>query len=250
MHTAPTSHTELAVVKRATWAIGIIVVALTAVLYFGSIHPWLMTWGTTAEEREQALPGDSLVPDAVVQNTRAIAIDASADAVWSWLVQLGQDRAGFYSYDWLENLVGVDIHNADEIRPAWQLRAADDGILMAPANYLGGRLGDFTVQGNRRSRAATRHPRPRTPISRAPDRRSHDAASRAVTAVATPPNFITVLLWDPAHFVMQRQMLRGIRDRAEGHPHPPLALTVFARIGWALMGIVRAWCGSSHENKG
>jgi hypothetical protein len=88
-------------------------------------RPWMDRWGSTAEERALALAGDELVPDAEEQ-THAIAIEAPPDAVWPWLVQMGQGRAGFYSHDRLERLVGADIRNADEIHEEWQHLAVGD----------------------------------------------------------------------------------------------------------------------------
>jgi hypothetical protein len=81
-----------------------------------------MNLGSTEGEREMSLPGDALNADPAWQTTRGLTIDAPPDVVWSWLIQHGQDRAGFYSYDWLENLVAADIHNVNEVRPEWQER--------------------------------------------------------------------------------------------------------------------------------
>src|ERR1041384_5150383 len=80
-------------------------------LFVGVLHPWFMNWGSTPEERAMVLPGDAAPPDSYF--TRAITIDAPPAAVWPWLLAIGQDRAGFLSNDYLENLAGGDIHNAD-----------------------------------------------------------------------------------------------------------------------------------------
>ena len=80
----------------------------------------LLRWGATDEEVAAAQPGDDLIGDANVTATRAITIRRSPDVVWPWIAQLGQGRGGFYSYDFLENLVGCDIHSADRIVPEWQ----------------------------------------------------------------------------------------------------------------------------------
>jgi hypothetical protein len=107
----------------------------TAVLLFGAVgaaasatamRSWQRRWSASGEELETALRGDDLIAEPAVQQTRAITIDAPAERVWPWIVQLGADRAGFYSYDWLENLFGLGIHSADEIVPAWQVRAVGD----------------------------------------------------------------------------------------------------------------------------
>lgn len=69
------------------------------------------------------MPGDELVPDANFATTRAIDINAPVEVVWPWLVQIGQGRGGFYSYDLLENVMGLDIQSADQIIPDWLKRS-------------------------------------------------------------------------------------------------------------------------------
>src|SRR4051794_10385237 len=91
-------------------------------------RPLMLHWGATCEELHTRLPGDDLVPGRAIQSTRAITVEAPVAAVWPWLAQLGQDRAGFYSYEALENLAGCEIHNADEIHPEWQERARGETV--------------------------------------------------------------------------------------------------------------------------
>lgn len=90
--------------------------------------PWQRAWGATGEEVSTALPGDELTPRPAEQNTRAITIAAPPEEVWPWLVQMGADRGGFYSYAWLENLFGLDIHNADGIVDLWQHLGVGDWV--------------------------------------------------------------------------------------------------------------------------
>lgn len=80
----------------------------------------LRTWGTRADEATRPLPSEELTPEPGAALTHAITIDARPDEVWPWVAQLGQDKGGFYSYAWLENLSGAGIVNADRIEPAWQ----------------------------------------------------------------------------------------------------------------------------------
>lgn len=94
-------------------------------------------WGTTKEECETPLPGDDLVAEPAVQTTEGISIDAPAAAVWPWLVQMGQDRGGMYSYEKLENLVGIKHDNADRIHPEWQHLAVGDVIRLVPRGWMG-----------------------------------------------------------------------------------------------------------------
>jgi hypothetical protein len=79
-----------------------------------------LRWGATDEEVDAFLPGDDVVSDADVTATRAVTVRAAVADVWPWIAQLGQGRGGFYSYDFLENLVGCDMHSADRIVPEWQ----------------------------------------------------------------------------------------------------------------------------------
>jgi len=92
-------------------------------------------WGATAEEVTAALPGDELVPDPAEQTTIAVTVHAPAEEAWAWLVQMGQDRGGMYSYDWLENLIGLDIHTTDEIREEWQHLSPGDRVVVVPEGY-------------------------------------------------------------------------------------------------------------------
>ena len=89
-------------------------------------------WGATPAEIAQVMPGDEFVPDPAGVITRAVTVNAPADEVWRWLSQIGQDRGGMYSYDWLENLLGLDIHSATKIHSEWQLHEGDRVFLVKP----------------------------------------------------------------------------------------------------------------------
>lgn len=110
----------------------------TAAVYIGVVRPRLLWWGSEIEERTMPLPGDELVDNPHYQCTRAITIAAAPDCVWPWLVQMGQGRGGLYSYDWLENLVGCDIHSADEVVPQWQHLQPGDEVRLYPKQPEGG----------------------------------------------------------------------------------------------------------------
>jgi len=73
--------------------------------YVLAVRPWHLRWGATDEEVSRPMPGDELVAHPNVLSTHAITINAPVEEVWPWLVQIGQDKGGFYSYSWLENLV-------------------------------------------------------------------------------------------------------------------------------------------------
>jgi hypothetical protein len=76
--------------------------------------------GRNESEIEAAHAGDDIIAGPVTTSTYAVTFDAAADTVWSWLVQMGQNRGGMYSYERLENLFGLDIHNTNQIHPEWQ----------------------------------------------------------------------------------------------------------------------------------
>src|SRR5918995_6084418 len=101
---------------------------LVLILGYLGINPWLLRWGATDEEVARAMPGDL----DHIGWTRAITIDATPEQIWPWLVQWGQGRGGWYSYDWLENVFGFDIHTADQILPEFQNLAVGDPICVAP----------------------------------------------------------------------------------------------------------------------
>jgi hypothetical protein len=208
--------------------------ALTATLAGGAalaaldlaLRPWYLNWGATARETYGAWPGDELSPDPASAATRAVTIHAPAEAVWPWLVQIGQDRGGFYSYSWLENLVGARIHNVDYILPGLD-RQVGDTVWMTPPERYGGRGCSRIARVDPGRALVLVSPRDFAPAvhgGRAADGTwafilsPVDAhTTRLIVRSrsgprATPGRF---LLFDPVHFVMERKMMLGIRDRAE-----------------------------------
>lgn len=106
---------------------GLGMMILVLVLGYLAIRSWHLRWGATEEELSRAMPGDL----EHIGWTRAITIAAGPQEIWPWLVQWGQGRGGWYSYDWLENLLGFDIHTAERILPEYQNLAVGDAICMA-----------------------------------------------------------------------------------------------------------------------
>ena len=91
-----------------------------------------LRWGATLVERAVDLPGDGLLVRSDLTATRAITVAAPPERIWPWLVQLGWGRGGFYSYDALENLIGLGIHSAERVEPQWQDLAVGDQVHLAP----------------------------------------------------------------------------------------------------------------------
>ena len=89
--------------------------------------------GATDGELAMELPGGDLVPNPRWKYTRAVTINAPAEQVWPWVVQLGQGRGGFYSCDLLENIVGCKIHSTDVVLPEFQELQVGDRISIHPS---------------------------------------------------------------------------------------------------------------------
>ena len=178
---------------------------------------WYSRWGATPAEVDMTLPGDELVPDPILENTRAITIHAPASEVWPWLVQMGQGRGGLYSYERLENLVGCDIHNADQVLPEHQHLQTGDKVRLMPE----GKGPFFVVTGVEPERAiilsGDEPPTSWVFVLQTVD----DHSTRVIVRwrFDYEPTAGNVLMWrvftDPINFVMERKMLQGIKRRAE-----------------------------------
>jgi hypothetical protein len=177
-------------------------------------------WGSTAAELASALPGDELVANANVTATRAITIPATPDAVWPWIAQLGQARGGFYTYDFLENLVGCDMHSAERIVPEWQSIAVGDEVRLHPEIGLRVALLDSGTA------LVLRGGIPMGPVAPPYDftwafivRTQDDATTRLVVRERYEyTRWWSSLLVEPVQlvsFIMSQRMLRGIKQRAQ-----------------------------------
>ena len=192
---------------------GALLVAVAAValalVYRYAIGPWHRRWGARDDEVAAALPGDELVPTGT-GSTRAITIDAPGDEVFPWIVQIGFGRAGWYSYDWIDN---DRRPSADELEPDLAGLAVGDRIPMTPSLAFEVRAIDH----------AGRHL-----VSQAEDGTSWavvvlddgDGSCRLISRFRPPPaRGLGSRLWmtivDPGAFIMERRMLLGIKQRAE-----------------------------------
>ncbi|HEU5012709.1 MAG TPA: hypothetical protein VFT66_09210 [Roseiflexaceae bacterium] len=200
--------------RAATGAASLAGTALFA--YTAAIRPWHMRWGATDEEVRRAMPGDEIVPHPTYNATRAITINARPKAIWPWLVQLGQGRGGMYSYEWIENrLMRLDMHNADRILPEFQHLHVGDVVPMSPAG-IGPRV---------------RALRPNQFLLLVFDDSAwtwsfglYPAAHRQTRLVirnrwditGSLPMLLMSVVLDPGDFMMERRMLLGIKQRAEG----------------------------------
>ena len=199
--------------------------------YSFALLPRLRRWGATVEEVSRPLPGDELVPDPLYTTTHAITVRASAEAVWPWLVQIGQNRGGFYTYDALENLAGLNVRSADFLHPEWQdLRADEDYLTLDPDETMKMMIALFEPPRAFVVRSgAPGEPQEAGSLFRGemawtwgfylepagPGETRLVIRSRASWRRTVPAAFARTLGLEPAHFLMEEGMLRGIRDRAE-----------------------------------
>jgi hypothetical protein len=192
----------------------------TAVAVAPLLRRRYLRWGATDDEVSVALPGDELVPRPGLTATRGVTIRAAADSVWPWIAQLGQGRGGFYSYDFLENLIGCDIHSADRIIPEWQRVEVGAQVKLAPEIALTVALVEpqyaLVLRGE-------------IPIGRMPAPYDFTwafvlrAGSGKSTRLVVRERYGYLRRWAPLvvepaeliSFVMSQRMLRSIRSRAE-----------------------------------
>lgn len=171
----------------------------------------VLTWGATAEEAAATLPGDDLLPDPSGVSTRAVWIDAPVSAVWPWPAQMGPSpRGGAYTYDWIENLMGLNMHSADEVLAEFQRPEVGETIafgsnvmraeIVEPERVLAWRSQDGNWVW--------------TFILREQDGRTR-LISRNRFRLPSPAARVAMLLMEPGSLVMERKMLLGIRERAE-----------------------------------
>ena len=189
---------------------GAFTLVFVLVLYRWAFQPWQHRWGATLTEAQRVMPGDALLPQASELTrtiTRAISIAATPAQIWPWLVQLGFGRAGWYSYDWIDN---DGQPSADRIIPELQDLAVGDLIPMLPE--FGPRVieiarDDYLVSDGDGSTWC---------LALYPMRDGTRLVSRWRAAWRlTPATAFWLLLSDPGSFIMEQKMLRGIRSRAE-----------------------------------
>lgn len=211
-------------ISEGMFGVGLTAAAALAA-YFAVVRPWHLRWGATAGEINGSLPGDEVKPDAGVQVTHAITINAPAAEIWRWLVQIGQGRGGFYSYDWLENFFDLRIHNVDEIKPELQSLRVGDFVRSAHKGWLGGRFDEkagWTVVRLEPARALVlrdeiEHGSWAFVLNPINERRTRLVVRvRGDAAASWGRKLLHLSVLEPAHFVMERKMLLTLKERAEG----------------------------------
>jgi hypothetical protein len=185
--------------------------AAGAFLYRRFLRQPILTWGATVEEAAARLPGDELLEAADGVATRAITIDAPRSAVWPWIAQMGPSpRGGAYTYDWIENLLGLNMHSADRILPDYQHPQVGDGFgygtnkmsfkIVEPEHVLTSQSAD----GNWVWTFVLKEEDGRTRL-----------ISRNRFRLPKLKDKIGMIPMEPGSLIMERKMLYGIKRRAE-----------------------------------
>jgi hypothetical protein len=198
----------------------------------------MLDWGATDDERRRPLPGDDVVEEVMTHHTKAVTIDAPPEAVWPWLVQIGDRRAGFYSYDWVERFVFPGtVHYVERVRSATTVHPELQDVRLGDRVDTGS-FGRFSLgspvtvlEQNRAfvmgSWAFVLEPLPqqRTRLLV----RERDAGwlrvvvPRRFGLLRAAAGLVDYLVGEPLHFTMERKMMLGLKQRAEQASGNPAA---------------------------
>jgi len=193
----------------AAVVIGVIAIVL--------LMPWMDRWGASANEISATLPGDELVTSPRYIYNRVVTVDAAPEQIYPWLVQLGAEKGGMYSYSWFEtNVLHCELINADQLHPEWQTLKVGDKVKMCPGN-----------SGPPAYEVAMLVPNQAIVMGHQENGRWSDVwqfvllpqADGSTRMIVRGRNALEGLLWDvirPGEFVMMRGMMLGIKERAEG----------------------------------
>jgi hypothetical protein len=218
------------------WPLASLFALLTIVMIgaLSELKRWAGRWGTRPDELARVWPGDELSPHATAVTTRAISIAAPADTVWAWLIQIGQDRSGFYSYTWLENLFRCAMPRVERIVPEWQQRAVGDIVWLARRERYHGEARQKVVRIDRGRVLSLASPADWGRLVR------HETSaggtwtfillpqtaqttrlivrSRGPEAPTMPGRLFWLMVFEPAHFIMERKMMLRLKQLAEANP--------------------------------
>ena len=187
-----------------------------AMLYWFPIRRRMSRWGTTPSDLTHDMAGDSLLVDPTYSGTMAVTVSAPPEDIWPWLVQIGYQRGGLYSYDWLDRLFGyLDRPSATHILSEFQHLAVGDKIPL-------GRGPSWPVAVIEPGRALVLDMRNMDgfdwvwqfglyPV----DEKRTRLVSRSCVRTQTVWGRLFTYAIEPAGFLMTRRMLLGVKERAE-----------------------------------
>jgi len=210
---------------------------LLAGVYALAVRPRILRWGASDEEVRLSYPGGDLIPGGRRGATMAVTIDVPPSRVWPWLVQMGCDRAGWYSWDRLDN---GGVPSAEQVHPEWQNLSVGDRLTSIPSGgawfevaaldperFLGLRA-PINLRSGRPFDTAGSRPHLYVDalwgfqLKELPEERTRLVVSGYASARPWFLQMIADLLfWEPAHWVMQTRQFRNLKRRAEGPPVRP-----------------------------
>jgi hypothetical protein len=187
------------------------IAAAIAALYSRVLRDSILNWGATDAEASAWLPGDELLEHAEGVSTRAVEIDAPAAAVWPWLAQMGPSpRGGAYTYDWIENLLGLDMHSTDRVLPEFQHPGIGDTV-----GFGSSRMRLDLVESERVLAWRSEDGKWVWTFVLEPLNGGTRLISRNRFRLSTLVARMSALPMEPGSLVMEKKMLRGIKQRAE-----------------------------------
>jgi hypothetical protein len=224
----------------------LLVIAILAVT-FALLRPWTRNWGATEAEMARALPGDELIERTPADGTHGATIDASPVAVWPWIAQMGDERGGFYSYTFIENLLqktagGEPVyHNANQILPQFQNPQPGQGVVMDSLEVYDAEPGKWLLAAQRSDTGEFNwvwlwH------IEPAGTDQTRLLVRMALRLPGVGDNPVVGTLIDVGAFVMGRRMVEGLRLRAEGRSEPA-AMEIIEIVLW--LGALAAGLGAA-----
>ena len=187
-----------------------------AVIGIVALMPWMDRWGATSDEIATSLPGDEIVPLPRYTYNRVVTVNAAPEDIYPWLVQMGAERGGMYTYSWFEtNILRCELVNADRIHEEWQGLKVGDKVKMCPGDW-----------GPPAYEVALVMPNRAIVMGHQEKGRWSDIWQFVLVSQADGPTRLlargrdtkTGTIWDvirPGQFIMERGMLLGIKERVE-----------------------------------
>jgi hypothetical protein len=211
--------------QRLAWAVlALICLGFGLFVAFQYVaRPWYLNWGMNQADLSVGYPSDAFVANPERLTTRGITIQAPIEQVWPWVVQIGADRGGFYTYSWLEGAIACPIHNAGQIHPEWQNPQPGDSLALCPKAEMPPPYEVITVEPGQ---ALVLGHRPTTADNR-PDLTWFESwafilqpidanATRLIIRSRSTVDLGWMKAIEPGVFIMEYGMLHGIQARAEG----------------------------------
>jgi hypothetical protein len=191
--------------------------AVLVVIAIAALMPWMDRWGATENEIAASFIGDELVTSPRITYTRGISIHATPEEIYPWIVQLGAERGGMYSYEWFEtNILRCELINADRIHEEWQDLNVGDQVKMCP-----GTSGPppYEVAMMEPNRGIVLGHREKGEWIEVWQFNLVPQADDSTRLILRSRNGAQGWFWDvirPGEFIMAREMMLGIKERAEG----------------------------------